>query len=62
MTMTRTGFRLLAGFWILILASQFYFLYAKFNSLNACREMHKQIDISQAQMEEAKARLEGLKK
>jgi hypothetical protein len=24
--------------------------------------MHKQIDISQAQMEEAKARLEGLKK
>jgi len=46
----------------LILASQSYFLYAKFNSLNACREMHKQIEISQAQMEQAKARLDGLKK
>jgi hypothetical protein len=62
MTINRTGFRLLVGFWILILASQFYFLYAKFNSLNACREMHKQIEFSQTQMEQAKARLDGLKK
>ena len=62
MTITRTGFGLLTGFWVLILSAQSYFLYAKFNSLNACRDMHKQIDISQAQMEQAKARLDGLKK
>ena len=58
----RTGFGLLSGFWVLILASQSYFLYAKFDSLNACQQMHKQIDVSQAQMEQAKARLDGLKK
>lgn len=62
MTINRTGFSLLVGFWFIILASQSYFLCAKFNSLNACREMHKQIDASQAQMEQAKARLDGLKK
>jgi hypothetical protein len=62
MTINRTGFGLLTGFWILILASQSYFLYAKFNSLKACHEMHKQIEISQMQMEQAKARLDGLKK
>ena len=62
MTINGTGFGLLTGFWILILASQSYFLYAKFNSLNACLEMHKQIDVSKAQMEQAKARLDGLKK
>ena len=38
MIINQTKFGLLAGFWILILASQYYFLYAKFNSLNACRE------------------------
>jgi len=62
MVINRNGFQLLVGFWIIILASQSYFLYAKFNSLNACREMHKQIEISHAQMEQAKARLDGLKK
>jgi hypothetical protein len=62
MTINRTGFGLLAGFWIPILASQSYFLYAKFNSLNVCREMHQQINITQAQMEKAKARLDGVKK
>ena len=62
MTITRTGFGLLTGFWVLILASQTYFLYAKFNSLSACREMHKQIEVSQAQMEQAKSRLDSLKK
>jgi hypothetical protein len=62
MTMGRTSFGLLTGFWALILASQSYFLYAKFNSLNACQQMHQQIEVSQAQMEQAKARLDGSKK
>ena len=62
MTINRTGFGLLTGFWVLILGSQSYFVYAKFNSPNACREMHRQIDISQAQMEDAKARIRRPKK
>jgi hypothetical protein len=62
MTINRTGFGLPAGFWILILASQYYFLYAKFNSLNVCRETHQQVDVTQAQLDKAKARIDGLKK
>jgi hypothetical protein len=62
MTINRTRFGLLVGFWILIFASQSYFLYAKFNSLNVCQEMHKQVDLTQAQMEKARARIDGLKR
>ena len=62
MTVNRTRFGLLAGFWIVILASQYYFLYAKFNSLNACRETRKQVDITQAQIARTKALIDGLRK
>jgi hypothetical protein len=62
MIINRTRFGLFAGFWILILASQYYFLYAKFNSLDVCRETHKQIHITQAQIDKTKALIDGLKK
>jgi hypothetical protein len=37
------------------------FFDAKFNSLNACRETHKQVDITQAQIDKTKALIDGLK-
>jgi hypothetical protein len=49
--MNQTKFRLFAVFWIVIIASQSYFLYKKFHALSVCRDQHAQLDAMQAQME-----------
>jgi hypothetical protein len=51
MIMNQTKFRLFAVFWIVIIASQSYFLYKKFHALSVCRDQHAQLDAMQAQMD-----------
>ena len=51
MIINQTGFRLFAIFWIAIIASQYYFLYKKFDALSVCRDQHTQLDAMQAQMD-----------
>lgn len=51
MIINQTAFRLIAAFWIVIIASQSYFLYKKFNALTVCREQHSRLDALQAQMD-----------
>ena len=51
MIINQTRFRLIAVFWIVIIASQSYFLYKKFHALSVCRDQHSQLDAIQAQMD-----------
>lgn len=51
MIINQTRFRLFAVFWIVIIASQYYFLYKKFDALSVCRDQHSQLDAMQAQMD-----------
>jgi hypothetical protein len=51
MIINQTRFRLFAVFWIVIIASQSYFLYKKFHALSVCRDQHGQLDAIQAQMD-----------
>ena len=38
MIINQTRFRLFAVFWLVIIASQYYFLYKKFDALSVCRD------------------------
>ena len=51
MIINQTGFRLFAVFWVVIIASQYYFLHKKFDALSVCRDQHTQLDAMQAQMD-----------
>jgi hypothetical protein len=51
MIINQPMFRLIAVFWIVIIASQSYFLYKKFHALSVCRDQHSQLDAIQAQMD-----------
>ena len=51
MIINQTRFRLIAAFWIVIIASQSYFLYKKFHALSVCRDQHSRLDAMQAQMD-----------
>jgi hypothetical protein len=62
MSINRTRFWLIATFWIVIIASQYYFLYRKFEALNLCREQHERLDAMQGQMDKTDALIRGLKK
>ena len=62
MIINQTGFRLFAIFWIVIIASQYYFLYKKFDALSVCRDQHTQLDAMQTQMDKTEALINGLKK
>jgi hypothetical protein len=61
MIITKTRFRLFACFWIAIIASQYYFLYKKFDALHVCRGQQGQMDGIQAQMDKAETLMHGLK-
>jgi hypothetical protein len=52
MIINQTAFKLIAAFWIVIIASQSYFLYKKFHALSVCREQHSRLDALQAQMDD----------
>ena len=54
-------FVLLTAFWIVIIASQYYFLYKKFESVKVCREAQKQVDVMRMQMDKSKDLRNGLK-
>jgi len=51
MTFNRTTFTLFAVFWAVIIASQYYFLYRKIESVRACRALHVQLDTTQTQLD-----------
>ena len=54
MIIDQTRFRLFAVFWIVIIASQSYFLYKKFHALSGCHDQHTQLDAMQAQLDNAR--------
>jgi hypothetical protein len=51
MTFNRTTFTLFAVFWAALIASQYYFLYAKIETLNSCRAQHVKLDSVQTQVD-----------
>jgi hypothetical protein len=51
MIINQTRFRLIAAFWIVIIASQSYFLYKKFHALSVCRDQHTRLDAMQVQLD-----------
>jgi len=55
MTFNRTTFILFAVFWAAIVASQFYFLYRKFDAVRTCRAQHARMDTMQTQVDQLKA-------
>jgi len=57
MTFNRTTFTLFAVFWTAIIASQFYFMYRKFEAVQACRLQHARLDTVQTQVDQLKARI-----
>ena len=52
MIINQMTFRLIAAFWIVIIASQSYFLYNKFHALSVCRDQHSRLDAMQAQIDD----------
>jgi hypothetical protein len=62
MIINQTRIKLLAVFWLVIIGSQYYFLYHKFHALSACRVQHGRVDAIQAQMEKTDALINRLKK
>jgi hypothetical protein len=51
MTISQTRFNLFAMFWIVILASQYYFLYKKFEALSVCRARMDRTEALQANID-----------
>jgi len=62
MIINQTRFWLFAVFWIVIITSQYYFLYKKFEALSVCRDQHSRVDSLQAQMDKTEVLIKGLKK
>jgi len=51
MTFSRNTVALLAVFWAALIASQYYFLYRRIESVRTCRALHVQLDTTQAQVD-----------
>jgi hypothetical protein len=62
MIINQTRFWLFAVFWIVIITSQYYFLYKKFEALSVCRDQHSRVDSLRAQMDKTEVLIKGLKK
>jgi hypothetical protein len=62
MIINQTRLRLFVVFWIVIIASQYYFLYKKFDALSVCRDQHTKLDAMQAQMDRLRPLINGLKR
>jgi hypothetical protein len=62
MIINQTRFWLVAVFWIVIITSQYYFLYKKFEASSVCRDQHSRVDSLRAQMDKTEVLIKGLKK
>jgi hypothetical protein len=55
MTFNRTTLTLFAVFWVAIIAAQYYFLYRKFEAVQACRAQQVKMDSMETQMDSLKS-------
>jgi len=58
----KTTLGLLTAFWVVVMSAQYYFLYKKFESLNACRSNLQRVAALKAQMDKTEAIIDSLKK